>query len=102
MRDFIDGLTDEEAAEVVAAMKEVAREGIEVARHLRGEIYEVRSSADTRSFRLLFSNEGTQSQVLLSLVAFAKKTQRTPPKIIDLAEQRLTDWRSRSRAAKSV
>lgn len=101
VRDFIESLTDEEAAEVVAAMKEVAREGTEAARHLQDEIYEVRASADTRSFRILFANEGAQSQVLLALVAFIKKTQRTPPKTIDLAQQRLSDWRSRARAAKS-
>jgi phage-related protein len=95
---FIETLTDEEVAEVVAAMKEVAREGMEAARHLRGDVYEVRASTSTRSFRILFASEGAQSQVLLSLVAFVKKTQRTPPRIIDLAEQRLADWRSRARS----
>jgi phage-related protein len=81
-------------------MKEVAREGTYAARHLRDEIYEVRASADTRSFRVLFANEGVQSQVLLALVAFTKKTRRTPPSTIDLAQQRLSDWRSRARADK--
>ncbi len=35
------------------------------------------------------------------LAAFNKKTQRTPPEQIRLAERRLRDWRSRSRAATS-
>jgi hypothetical protein len=35
---FIEALTDEEAAAVVAAMKEVAQRGRSAARHLRGEI----------------------------------------------------------------
>ncbi len=46
-------------------------------------------------YRLLFTTEGRYSQVLLGLVFFVKKTQRTPPAQIDLAEQRLADWRSR-------
>ena len=41
VRDFLDELTDGDAASVVAAMKDVATNGVEVARHLRGEIYEV-------------------------------------------------------------
>lgn len=57
MKAFIDALTDEEAAAVVAGMKEVADFGLERARHLRGEIYEVRVSADRRIFRLLFAQE---------------------------------------------
>ncbi|MBX7115230.1 MAG: type II toxin-antitoxin system RelE/ParE family toxin [Myxococcaceae bacterium] len=77
IRDFFDELTDEEAAEVLAAMKEVADIGSEAARHLRGDIYEVRAEARTRTFRVLFAGEGQFSQVLLSLVAFVKKTQRT-------------------------
>src|SRR5262249_55860244 len=72
IKDFIDTLTDDEAAEVVAAMKEVAEAGLGAAKHLRGDIYEIRADAATRSFRILFSAEGRFSQVLLSLVAFAR------------------------------
>jgi phage-related protein len=49
---------------------------------------------------VLFSPEGRAQQVLLALEAFAKKTQRTPPRTIELAERRLADWRSRGRGAK--
>lgn len=98
MKDFFDGLTDEEAASVVAGMKEVAARGLLAAKHLRGDLYEVRSDAATRSFRLLFSAEGRYSQVLLSLSAFVKKTQKTPVRELDLAESRLSDWRARGAA----
>jgi len=47
------------------------------------------------SFRVLFSTEGRYSQVLLSLSAFEKRTQKTPPRELDLAEGRLRDWRTR-------
>ena len=94
MKAFIDDLTDEEAASVVAGMKEIAERGLAAAKHLRGDIYEVRADASTRSFRVLFSTEGRYSQDLLSLSAFENRTQKTPPRELDLAEGRLRDWRT--------
>lgn len=96
VKDFIATLTDSEAADVVAAMKEIQKEGKSAGRHLRGDIYEVRASSTTRIFRVLFASEGKQGQVLLALSAFNKKTQKTPPQEIDLAEGRLRDWRQRA------
>jgi phage-related protein len=85
---------------VVAAMKEVAVEGLRFARHLRGDIWEVRVEAERKAFRVLFSSEGKRGQILLALEAFTKKTQKTPTRTIELAERRLADWRSRGRGAK--
>lgn len=86
---------------MVAAMKEVAVEGLVGARHLRGDVYEVRAEARTRSFRVLFAAEGRRSQVLLSLSAFEKRTQKTPRAELELAEVRLRDWRARARRRRS-
>lgn len=77
-------------------MADVAKHGKKAARHLRGEIHEVRAEGADVIYRLLFVTEGRYSQVLLALAFFVKKTQRTPPAQINLAEQRLADWRSRS------
>ena len=98
VKAFLDELTDEEVAAIVAGMKEVADRGLSAARHLRGDIYEVRADAPTRSFRILFSAEGRYSQVLLSLSGFEKRTQKTPPRELALAETRLRDWRARGAA----
>ena len=98
IKEFIDDLTDADAAAVVAAMRDVAEDGLVAARHLRGEIYEVRADGDRQAFRVLFAPEGTRGQVLLSLEAFSKKTQKTPPAKIQLAERRLADWRRRGRS----
>lgn len=92
---FLDELTDEEVAAVVAGMKDVVKRGLAAAKHLRDDIYEVRADAATRSFRVLFSTEGRYSQVLLSLSAFEKRTQKTPPRELQLAQTRLRDWRTR-------
>jgi phage-related protein len=95
VKDFLDGLTDEQAAAVVAAMADVAGNGLIAARHLRGEVYEVRAEAERQAFRVLFAQE--TSFILLSLSGFQKKRQRTPPDEIALAETRLADWRRRAR-----
>lgn len=71
--------------------------GTAAARHLRGDIYEVRADAATRSFRLLFSCEGRFSQVLLALSVYEKRTQKAPAQEIELAEKRLKDWRERAK-----
>ena len=58
VKEFLDALTDSEVAAIIAGMKEVAERGLPAAKHLRGDIYEVRAEAASRSFRLLFSAEG--------------------------------------------
>jgi phage-related protein len=78
-------------------MAEVADLGLTAARHLQGEIYEVRAWGETQTYRLLFAPEGRFGQVLLALEGFSKKTQKTPRERIDLALQRLADWRNRAR-----
>jgi phage-related protein len=97
VRDFLDGLDDDDGASVVAAMKDVSINGLEVARHLRGDVYEVRAVGDRQAFRVLFAVEGSRGQVLLAVEAFSKKTQKTPGAKVTLAERRLRDWRARGR-----
>ncbi len=97
VREFLDELTDADAAEVVAEMRVVEREGLVAARHLRGDVYEVRASGENRIYRVLFAKQGRYGQVLLALEAFDKKTQKTPPAKIEVAEERLADWKNRGR-----
>ncbi|MGH9279357.1 MAG: type II toxin-antitoxin system RelE/ParE family toxin [Acidimicrobiales bacterium] len=73
MKQFMAALSDEDAAEVVAAMKEVAILGLRAARHRSGDIYEVRAEREDQSFRILFAPEGARGQVLLALEGFSKK-----------------------------
>ena len=95
VKEFIDGLSDTDAAAVVAAMRDVRDTGLAAARHLRGDIHEVRADGDRQTYRILFASEGRRSRVLLALEGFSKKTQKTPPEKIRLAERRLADWRRR-------
>lgn len=82
-------------ASATAAMKDVAHEGLSVARHIRGDIYEVRAEGEKQTYRILFATEGRRGQVLLALEAFSKKTQKIPKEKLELAQRRLRDWRSR-------
>src|SRR5205085_1764027 len=78
-------------------MEVVRRRGLAAARHLRGDIWEVRVASSGNAYRILFAAEGRFSQILLALEAFQKTTQRTPPATIEVAERRLADWRQRGR-----
>lgn len=57
----------------------------------------MRADGDRQAFRILFAAEGQVQQVLLALEGISKKTQRTPPEVVRLAERRLSDWRRRAR-----
>lgn len=76
-------------------MKEVRDRGTAAARHLDGDIWEVRADGDRVIYRILFAEEGKRSRVLLALEGFQKKTRKTPPAKIALAKRRLRDWRGR-------
>jgi len=94
---FVDALPEPDAVEVHAAMKEVRDKGLRVARHLQGDIYEVRAEGPNDSYRILFATEGKKSRVLLAVHAIPKHGQKTPDQDIDLAQRRLRDWRARGR-----
>jgi phage-related protein len=59
--------------------------------HLRGEVWEVRSKIGNRIARVLFA---VVEQQILLLHAFVKKTQRTDTDDIQLALQRLEEWKN--------
>lgn len=96
--EFIRKLSDEDAASVLAAMRDVRERGLQAARHLEDEIYEVRADGDRVIYRILFAPQGSRKRVLLALEGIKKKTQKTPPRTIALAKRRLRDWERRGAA----
>lgn len=76
-------------------MLDVRKNGLIAARHLRGQLYEVRADGAGASYRLLFAEERAKGRVLLALHAISKKSQKTPLQEIGLAERRLAEWRRR-------
>src|SRR5215469_7796017 len=101
IRDFLLALPDEDRAAVLEEMEYVRQYGTSVARHVRQGIYEVRATYDTKAYRILFACEGRFHHVLLALNGFQKKTLQTPKAHIQLAEQRLADWRRRGKTLRA-
>jgi phage-related protein len=99
VREFLTDrrLPADDRDDILASMKDVQLNGLDIARYLRDDIYEVRADGRDATYRVLFAAEGVRGQILLAVSAFSKKTRRTPPSEIDLAERRLRDWRSRGR-----
>jgi phage-related protein len=89
VREYLGDLTAGERAEIASAMGLIAVRGLESARHLRGDVYEVRVASDGRAFRILFAAEGQRSQILLAVEAFEKKSRQTPG---DISSLRSADW----------
>jgi phage-related protein len=93
VEEFIDSLSDYDAAAVLAEMEYVAQIGERAARKLHDEIYEVRAHGKDVIYRVFFATEGRWSQVLLALEAHEKKWDDARRSDIELAERRLADWR---------
>ncbi|MBJ7601193.1 type II toxin-antitoxin system RelE/ParE family toxin [Candidatus Nephthysia bennettiae] len=93
VKEFLDQLSAVDHAVVIAGMREVQRDGLVAARHIAGDIYEVRATRMNRHFRILFALEG--KRILLALDAYNKDTPKMPLAILRRAERRLRDWRSR-------
>ncbi len=65
--------------------------------HLRGKIWEVRVEQNKVQYRMLYFAAPERKFVMLH--GFIKKTQRTPPKEIDVAEERMNDYMERLKQA---
>lgn len=96
MKEFLDAISDFDRAAIVAAMKESCAEGLRVARHIEGDVYEIRATGLKAHYRLLFAAEARF--IFLAIDIFDKDTQKLPPQIKRRALERLRDWRSRGSA----
>jgi phage-related protein len=94
-RDAVMDVPSADRAAIAAAMHEVREEGLRAARHVRGDVCEADADGRDVTYRVIFATDGRFGQVLLALHLLNKKTQKTPPGVIDLAETRLKEWRGR-------
>jgi len=62
-------------------------------RHLQGKLWELRVAAARRDYRVLYTAATGRRFVLLH--GFAKKTPKTPPREMEIAERRLADYLQR-------
>lgn len=105
VRDFLDDdrLSDEDAASIAAAMREVRSVGRAHpdVNKLKGDIWQLEVDGKRVIYRLLFAEEGSYGHVLLALEIINKKWQKARRKDIEAAEERLADWRRRGASARS-
>jgi len=62
--------------------------GMPICDHIGNRLYEIRSSAGRREYRVLFSVYGSR---MILLHAFVKKTQKTPAEDLALARRRMKE-----------
>ena len=96
VEEYLDNLTSTEAAKAARGLDLLRTFGIDLGmphvRHLRGNLYEFRLRGQ-REHRVMYP--ALAGQRFLLLHAFTKKTQRTPPAEIALAQQRYQDFLGR-------
>ena len=88
VRAWLKRLPDEDRKEIGADIQSVQFGwplGLPLVRHLRGDLWEVRSSLNNRIARVIFAVE---ADTMYLLHAFIKTTQTTPPAELALAEKR--------------
>lgn len=97
VREFLDEISDEDAARIAVSMKELRITGLAHpdVNHLRGDIWQLEVDGLRVIYRLLFAQEGRYGQVLLALEVVNKKWQKAKQRHLQIAENRLSDWRRR-------
>jgi phage-related protein len=78
VREQLDALDADHAADITAAMAEVRREGRRAAKHLRGDVWEVKADYKGLAYRVLFAEEGDEGQVCLALRAVQQEVAKDP------------------------
>ena len=92
VEEFIDRLFGPDKATVLAGMEDVRERGLRAARHLDGDIWEVRTDGDRVIYRILFATEGRWGQVLLALEVLTRRPEDARPRS-SWRESRLAEWR---------
>lgn len=91
VRDFLDGLEPAKRAKVLAIIKLLEEYGptlpFPYSSQIEGKLRELRSHYADEQYRVLYYGAADRSFVLLH--AFVKRTKKTPPREIDVANDRM-------------
>ena len=92
-RDFLLGLSKEEQAEILADIRTATTLiNSTLFKKLNKDIWEFRSKYNGRQFRMLAFWDKTQKAMVIATHGFVKKTQKTPQKEIERAEQIMKNY----------
>lgn len=93
IKKLIDGLPNIEQARFLEVIDEIENNGLSASRiifkPLEGKLWEIKFSSPTLGYRVLYVL--LEKALMVWLHAFAKKTQKTPIKELDLARKRLKE-----------
>lgn len=81
--EFFSSINERDKKKVARHIDLLANLGIGDIKHLRDQIYELRINCGSLSYRVLFIYD--RGNIIVLLCGFAKKTQKTEKKYIDLA-----------------
>jgi phage-related protein len=95
VEEFIEEQERQSKAAIFALLERAKVDPVGVSRHLRGKIYELKARAVDGQFRFLYFY--WVEKTLLIVHAFKKKTGRTDPDEIELAEKRMKEHLNRSK-----
>ena len=97
VEEFILGLPEKHQGRIawtVELLKEYGLQlGMPYARHLRGQLWELRVSAGRARYRIIYSAHTGRRFILLH--GFVKKTRRTPRQELVIAERRMAEFLER-------
>jgi phage-related protein len=97
VKEFIDGLPEKSQAQVMGKIELLAKYDVLLkepyTRHIKGKIWELRIVVSKGYSRIFYFSYTGKRFVLLH--AFLKKTDKTPPAEIDIAEKRMRDFINR-------
>lgn len=92
-RNFLLGLSKEEQAEILADIRtSTTLINSTLFKKLNKDIWEFRSKYNGRQFRMLAFWDKTQKAMVIATHGFIKKTQKTPQKEIERAEQIMKNY----------
>lgn len=98
VEEFLDHLDAKTRARFIWSLEQLKEQNVRarepLVKHLEGKLWELRRASDGNIFRVLYFIYTGRNIVLLH--GFQKKTQKTPRREIEVAEQRMADFISRA------
>ena len=99
VRDFIDSLAEQHQAKIIQRVDMLAAKGTTLkepaVKNIKGKIWELRIFVKENTYRIFYFAYTGRRMVLLH--GFTKKTEKTPQREIDIAEERMKDYIRRNK-----
>lgn len=94
MEEYLDSLTSAQVNVILEAMEYLKTFGLELrephVKHLDKKLYELRAKDKNGIYRVIYF--AARNRTFVMLHGFTKKTQKTPPDVIMLAEKRMKEY----------